>query len=281
MAYIDPKALAAAGFTAEIKPRAASAVVSIAGLEGSGKTSWALTGPKPLLYQATDFGEDGVIQKAEGQIIRPNRGGYKLDIPHELRAFVERKETEAERRQREGMLAGWMHDNFYRPFHEDFVAGIKAGVRTVVWDNAVDTWEYTRLSVYGREATNRSDLQAEANSKFREMVRLANVHGIVLIMINHLKPKWESYYAPDGAVKWRMAAGEWEMQGFDKAPFLVTLSLWTKFIPPPTGEAVTDGNFELTVKKCRDRAEYVGQTFPALPFPELMGVLIPDVQSWE
>lgn len=272
MAYIDPKALAAAGFTDEVKPRAASAVIALAGLEGSGKTSWALTSPKPLFYQSTDFGDDGVVQKASGQIIRPTHGDYKLNIPHEFRAFVDRKETPDERRQREGKLANFVHDNFYRPFHDDYVSAIKAGVRTVVWDNAVDVWEYTRLSVYGREATNRDDLKSEANAKFREMVRLANVHGIVLVMINHLKTKFESYYAPDGGVKWRPTA-DFEMQGFDKSPFLVTANLWTKFAPPDS--------FELQVKKCRDNPQFVGSTFPSMPFPELMAILIPSVEVWE
>src|SRR5262245_52705613 len=110
MAYLDPKVLAAAGFTQNIEPRAASAVIQISGLESSGKTSWALTAPKPLFYQGTDFGTDGVIQKATGQIIRPlNKDGspkeYKLDIPHEMRAFVERDETTDQRRKREGLLA--------------------------------------------------------------------------------------------------------------------------------------------------------------------------------
>jgi hypothetical protein len=284
VAYIDPKALAAAGFTDEIKPRDRSAVVQVSGLEGTGKTSWALTAPKPLFYQGTDFGADGVIQKATGQILRPiDKDGkpreYKLEIPHAYRAFVEKKETTDERRQREGLLANHVHEHFYKPFYNDYVAAIKAGVRSVVWDTALEVWENTRLSVYGREATNRDDLKAEANAKFREMVRLANVHGIVLIMINHLKPKWESYYGPNGEVKWRITT-EYEMQGFDKAPFLVTASLWTKMTPAAQGVEDRTPTFEMLVKKCRDRVEYVGETFPALPFEELMGVLIPDVEDW-
>ncbi len=78
MAYIDPKALEAAGFTADIAPRKNSSVVVVAGVEGTGKTHWSLTAPKPLLYQSTDFGDDGVIQKFMdgGQILRPTRGDY-------------------------------------------------------------------------------------------------------------------------------------------------------------------------------------------------------------
>lgn len=274
MAYLSNDEIAAAGFTSEVAARSPYAVVVVAGTEGTGKTHWALTAPKPLLYQSTDFGEEGVLQKATGTILRPAKGHYKLDIPHELRAFVDRKEDDKERRQREGRLANFVHDQFYVPFFADFKRGLDLGVRSVVWDNALDVWEYTRLSVYGREATNRDDLKAEANAKFREMVRLANVHRVNLVMINHLKTKFESYFDGQGNLKWRPTA-DYEMQGFDKAPFLVTLNLWTKFTAPD--------QWELVVKKCRDNPEAVGTVFPAMNFVDLMGILVPAVaaEDWE
>lgn len=270
MAYIDQDKLDAAGFDDSRTDRSPYAVIVLAGTEGSGKTHWALTAPKPLLYQSTDFGEEGVIQKAEGQIIRPRRGDYKLDIPHDLRAFVDRQETAEARRQREGKLANFVHDAFYAPFFDDFKRGLEMGVRSVVWDNALDVWEYTRLSVYGREATNRDDLKAEANAKFREMVRMANVAKVNLVLINHLKVKFESYFDSAGALKWRPTS-EWEMQGFDKAPYLVTANLWTKFTPPD--------NWEMVVRKCRDNPAMTGAVLPALPFVDLMGILIPTVTA--
>jgi AAA domain len=273
VAYLDPKALSTAGFTDVVEPRVAAIIVNIAGVEGTGKTHWSLTAPKPLFYMSTDFGDAGVIQKAGGgQIIRPAKGDYKLDIPHEFRAFVDREESDAVRKTREGRLANYVHDKFYVPFFNDYKAAIDAGVRTVVWDTALEVWEFVRLSVYGRAATNRDDLKTEANSKMKELIRLANVNSVNLIMVNRLKPKWESYYDQSGAVKWRMSA-EWEMQGYDKSPELVALNLWTSFKAPD--------QFELTVKKCRDNPQFVGETFPAMPFADLMGMLIPSVESWE
>jgi hypothetical protein len=272
MAYLDKAVLEKLGLTDKVDPRPAAIVASVAGLEGTGKTHWALTAPKPLFYMGTDFGDAGVVQKAEGQIIRPSRGDYKLEIPHEYRAFVDKTETSAERQKREGRLANFVHDNFYIPFYRDYSEAVKAGVRSVVWDTALEIWEWVRLSVYGREATNRSDLQQEANSKFKEMIRLANINNVNLIMINRLKNKWDSYTDQNGTVKWRKNENEWEMAGFDKAPDLVALSVWTKFTPP-------DG-FELLVKKNRDHPNWVGQTVPALPFVELMSMLVPEVESW-
>ena len=284
MAYLDKAVLAAAGFTDVIESRAKSLTMLVSGVEGTGKTSWALTGPKPLLYMGTDFGADGIIQKAQGQIVRPMGADgkpkeYKVNIPHEYRAFVDRTETDKERQAREGRLANFVHDEFYRPFHADYVAALKAGVRTVVWDTALEVWEFLRLSVYGRAATNRDDLKTEANAKMKEMIRLANLAGVNLIMINRLKPKWESYADQNGNVKWRMTA-EQEMQGYDKSPELVALSLWLKMTPAPQGSE-SGPAFEVTIKKCRDNATFVGQTFPSMPFVELMGMLVPEVESWE
>jgi hypothetical protein len=284
MSYIDPKKLAEAGFTDVVEPRTNSAVIILAGLEGSGKTTWALTAPKPLFYMATDFGEQGIIQRAKGQIVRlADKDGkpksYKLNIPHEYRAFVEKDETSAQRQKREGMLANFVHKDFYVPFYEDFKRGLDFGVKSVVWDNALDVWEYTRLSVYGRDASNRSDLQAEANNKFREMVRLANLYNVNLVLINHLKLRWEMYYDGQGQPKWRPST-EYEMQGFDKAPFLVTANLWTKFTPKDPRVEGSDPQFEVIVKKCRDHQEHVGSVYPLFPFEELMSILIPEVETW-
>jgi len=272
VAYLSKEALEKAGFTDDIQPRRNSAVISLAGMPGTGKTTWSFTAPKPIFYQATDFGDDGVIQLVDGQVIRPATGDYKLEIPREYRAFADRKESDADRKAREGLLANFVHESFYVPFRKDYSKAIEAGVRTVVWDTALEIWEFVRLSVYGREATNRSDLQAEANSKFKEMIRLANLHNVNLIMINRLKNKWESYYDSNGNVKWRKNENEFEMQGYDKAPELVAMSLWTGFTPPDS--------FTLEVKKCRGHAEWVGQTLPSAPFEELMAMLVPEVDSW-
>ena len=285
MAFIDAAVLAAAGFTDEIAPRNASVVVSVAGVEGTGKTSWSLTAPKPLLYQGTDFGTDGVIQRfaSAGQIIRP-RGPdgkpreYRVNIPHEYRAFVDRAETDKERQVREGKLAEFVHTHFYQPFYDDYKKGIEAGVRTAVWDTALEVWEYIRLSVYGRAATNRDDLKTEANAKMKELIRLANLHNVNLIMVNRLKPKWEMYYVGD-TPKWRQTT-EQEMQGYDKAPELVAINLWTKMTPAPVGTEDRTPTFEFVIKKCRDNVEFVGSTLPALPFEELMAMLIPGVEKW-
>ncbi len=282
MAFIDPKVLAEAGFSDAIADRPAYDTFNISGLEGTGKTTWALGFPKPLLYMSTDFGENGVIQKfkGKGQIIPTE---YKLDIPHEYRAFVDREEKTEERRVREGRLANYVHENFYTPWFDRMMKAIEIGCKTVVWDNAVDVWEYVRMSVFGREGSNRQDLQTEANTKMRELVRQAHVRRVNLVMINGLKPRWENYYdSQEQRYKNRQVQGEWEHQGFQEAAKLAAVSVWTKFTPAnpqAESEAARKPAFDLVVKKCRDHPEWVGQTLPALPFVELMSLLMPEVPS--
>jgi hypothetical protein len=128
--------------------------------------------------------------------------------------------------------------------------------------------------VYGRAATNRSDLQSEANAKFKEMIRLCALNNVNLIMINRLKTAWESYYNETGTLKWRKVEGKFEMQGFDKAPELVAVSLWTR----------QEGDqFILTVKKCRapNGSSWVGQDIESVPFDDVMAALIPEVEKWD
>ncbi len=108
------------------------------------------------------------------------------------------------------------------------------------------------------------------------MRRLTNIHNVNLIMINRLKNKWESYYDASGNVKWRKNENEFEVQGFDKSPELVNVSLWTTFDPEDKKHP-----FKLTIKKNRDHAEWVGKTLPSMPFKEMMGMLIPEVESWD
>jgi hypothetical protein len=283
MAYLDKvklEELEKAGFTDSILARRNSAAVIIAGDTGTGKTHWSLSAPKPLLYQSTDFGDDGVIQKFEdaGQIIRPSRGDYKLEMPHELRPFTDREESDAARRAREGKVAAWVHKNFYEPFHDDYIKAMDMGVRSVVWDTALEVWEYVRLSVYGASATTSDHQRTLANAKMKELIRASNVRGVNLIMVNRLKPKWESYFDASGNMKWRQSPTEHEMQGFDKAPELVAINLWTKMTLSSTpGDLPT---FELQVKKCRDNAEFVGMTIEALPWDDVMAMLIPSVEKW-
>ena len=63
------------------------------------------------------------------------------------------------------------------------------------------------------------------------------------------------------------------MDGWDKAPRMVDLTLWTKYTPPD--------NYEFEIKKCRGKGELVGSTFPSMPFEEIMMVLVPEVSTWE
>jgi hypothetical protein len=293
MAFLDPKKLAAAGFTDLIEDRPACGTFSVTGFDKSGKNHFCFTGPAPIGYQGCDFGVDGVIQKfRDKQIIRPRdpKTGkprdYKIEIPSEL-AKPQGKEDGKKRIARENELAEYAEEHFVKPWREDYAKLLDLGVRTVIWDTATEAWEWVRISVYGRGATNRSDLQALANAKWREMVRAANLRGVNLFLIQQLKTKWVSY-EEGGETKWKPSpTGEAEAQGNEKNPFLVTAGFVTRYYPPAfhqyTREREKEGYFEIEVVTSRDEPSQRGERYQNVSFPEIMAFVMPDVpmESWE
>jgi hypothetical protein len=292
VAHLDPAKLAAAGFTDLVEERPACGVFSIAGLDASGKTHWAFTAPDPIGYMGVDFGTDGVIQKfGSKQIVRPidpatkRPTDYKIEIPFDLQQKKPGEEAPKDRQEREKRLADFVQKNFIEPWRRDYEKLLSLGVRTVIFDTASEVWEWTRISVFGRGATNRDDLNALANAKWREMVRLAGLRGANLILIHQLKPEFESYEA-GGEVKWRRTGG-YEVQGNAKNGFLVTAAMRTRFVAPrlhpATKETLEEGRFELTFDKIRDQPPITAS--PVLvnaDFVETMMVAMPDVdpEKW-
>jgi hypothetical protein len=288
MAFLDPKKLAAAGFTDTIEDRRACGVFSVTGFDKAGKTHFCFTAPGPIGYQACDFGDEGVIQKFKGQkqIIRPRAGGYRIEVPANLKKPQEKEDAKT-RSRREADLAEFVEEKFVSPWRADYEKLLDLGVRTVIWDTATEAWEWVRISTYGRGATNRSDLQTLANTRWREMVRLANVRGVNLFLIQQLKTKWVSY-EEGGETKWKPSpTGEAEAQGNEKNPFLVTCGFISRYIPPVfhqfTKERTAEGYFELEIATCRDEPSQRGERYQNVSFPEVMSFVMPDVpmESWE
>jgi hypothetical protein len=300
MAFLDPKKLAAAGFTDIIEDRRACGVFSVTGFDKAGKTHFCFTAPGPIGYQACDFGDEGVIQKfRDKQVIRPSdpKTGkpreYHMEVPDALDKPTEKEqnakgaEKASLRRTREAALADYVEDNFVKPWREDYRKLLDLGVRTVIWDTATEAWKWVRISVYGRGATNRSDLQTIANAKWREMVRAANLRNVNLFLIQQLKQKFVAY-EESGETKWKPSpTGEVEADGNEKNPFLVTAGFITRYYPPAfrqyTREREKEGYFEIEVVTSRDEPSQRGERYQNVSFPEIMAFVMPDVpmESWE
>lgn len=272
---IDLVKLQQAGFTAEIKPRRAAVVFSVEGLDKSGKTHFGFTAPGPVFYQSTDFGDEGVIQKHGGNgkvILRPTAGDYKLDIP----TILDRSDPAA-------------MQPFYAAAVNRFVAdyrkAIELGVRSIVWDKGSEFWEWVRLMHYGgRQSAGESNYQltARANGYYRDLLREANVAGINLIVLNELKPVFDSY-REDGKLK-HFRTDKLESGGNDKDPQLATARLRALFCPPEysaAGEQTTPGHFRIEIRSCRDNPQVVGMVVTNPDFAMVAAWAVPDVESWE
>jgi len=273
--HIDLTKTRTADFTDEIAPRRPFLILSLEGLDKSGKTNFGFTAPKPLLYQSTDFGDEGVIQKfsGQGQILRPRKGDYKLDVP----TILDRTDPAAMQEVYRPVVERWIAD--YR-------AAIAMGVRTVVWDKASEFWQWIRLMHYGRQSAGQSNYQltAQANSYYRDLVREAAVAGVNLLLLNELVPVFDSY-REDGKVKF-FKTDKLESNGNEKDPQLITARLRLRYHAPErdTDGAVTaKGKFTAEVRSCRDDYTLIGKTISSPDFLTLASLLVPavtDIEAW-
>jgi len=266
----DLLSLQQAGFDSDIKPRRAAMVQVVEGLDKTGKTHYSLTAPGPIVYQSTDFGHEGVIQKFANTGKAICVKDYKFDMPTALIVDASRGGQQEQAKVKLHFQAIW------ETFARDYDLGLRSGARTVVWDNGGEVWEIIRLMVYGRESPGQNhSLTAIANAYYRDTVRKAVVAGVNLIIINQLKPGWEGY-TEDGRQKWRKS-GEYEAAGNDKDPYLVSARLRARFVAPVNG---TPGRFEMEVRRCRDNPQAIGLVLPDPDFVMVTSVLAPGA-SWE
>lgn len=276
--YLDPAALKKAGFTDTIEDRPPNGIFTVSGFDATGKTFLACQAPGPIGYQGCDMGANRVLPKFRGkkQIIRPAGGDYMIEVPESLQPPKQAgiSESADARRKREHLLADYVEDNIVAKWKADFVKLMDLGVRTVVWDTATELWAWVRTTVYGRGASDRSDLQTQANAKWRELVRLAGIRGVNLIMIQQLKPEFESFLDPKGETKWRKT-GRFEVQGNDKNPFLVHSSFQMSYRPGNAEDS--QGHFYATIMKGGDDPQSLGMVVTDPTWATLMSIVMPNV----
>lgn len=222
-------------------------IVSTEGAEGSGKTHFALTAPRPLTYLDFDFGVEGVAG-----------GGGITHKTYDMMAATWLPEAAAKRHALDVM----------RGFVSDFRAAIAAKERTLVVDTFTAAWAGQRLA-------RADDRYIEVEAEFKSLVQAAyaSPHTNV-ILIHHLRPDWKR----DSSGK-SYKAGTWSRDGMDGIANMVQLAVRQRYVPPQkAGELVVKaGGFEIDVLKARDNIGLVGVTYPGMDFATLCGMVCPSV----
>jgi hypothetical protein len=215
-------------------------------MEGSGKTHFALSAPRPLTYLDFDFGVEGVA------------GGTGITHKtYDMLAATWMPEAQAKKHALDVM----------RGFVADFRAAIAAKERTLVVDTFTAAWAGQRLA-------RADDKYIEMEAEFKSLVQAAYASPCTnLILIHHLRQDWKR----DSAGK-SYKGTTWSRDGMDGIANMVQLAIRQRYVAPvKVGMLETPGRFEFDVLKSRDNIGLVGQTYPAMDFATLCGMVCPSV----
>ena len=213
------------GWQDVIKMSPKRAIMSIEGLDKTGKSRLAMTAPEPIVYLDLDIGTEGVIEPmmAQRQIIR-----YQVDQPPKLGTSSE-------------LISS------FTPIWEDIRARVSEALQlesgTLVIDSFGEAYEICRLAHFGKLAQVQPHQYQVAYAQLREIVRVAYKSSMNLILLHKLGNNFHT--------------GELEHQGWKDVPFVVQATLRTH---RKDGDFVTGPVFSAEVMSCRKDMTLMGQT---------------------
>lgn len=226
---------------------------------GTGKSSFWLGAPGPLVVQTLDLGLEGVVEGFAG-----NKEIYMAtyDLGQEVGGeFTVAKAQEA-------------RDKFI----EDFEHAIQ-NARTIVWDRESDVWPLFFFAEFGTDdafgAAPPKDWD-RLKGKLRRLIQMAKTTGVNFGIIRGMKNEWAQKINPKSGAKAAAQTGGRVPSGMDDIDALVHLNLT---------HTRAGKEFSIHVGKARGPGghEIQDQTFENLCFQEFAQLVFPDSDSkdWE
>jgi hypothetical protein len=212
------------------KPRL---IISVEGLDKSGKNNFAFGAPGPIGYLNFDIGDEGVIEKFQDkkQILVPTN-------PYSTRFENDGKQKAEATKE-------------YTRFKNDYLLSLKR-MRSTIVDTASETWELLRLARLGKLTQVMPHHYVEVNQEYRDLIREAFDNDSNLILLHKLKAEWKN-----GADGKGNKTGRFERAGFAETGFLVMINLrmWREEI---ADREEGDLGFRCQVLNCRQNPEIQG-----------------------
>lgn len=232
-------------------------ITTTEGLEGVGKSDWALRGtPRPCTFLDFDFGVEGIggpdsdkLMKGVNVISYDPFGtvGYDIEEDKDRQKCVE----EIER------------------FKKDWRKAINDKVPLLVVDTLTLAWKAQRVA-YPQETW------AKLESEFHGLVRAAYISPHTsLILIHHLKADWMKDSKGSS-----FPSGTYSRDGLNTIGTMVQLGIRQHFAPPTLGDnnvVVRPGKREYSIVKCRDNAALTGTRGPLVDWVTLCTLVAPKV----
>lgn len=214
---------------------------------GTGKTSWWLGAPGPIVVQTLDQGLEGVVEPftKDKEIYIANYDlGYGVG-----EEFTEEKAVEA-------------RDKYVADFEHALL-----NARTIVWDRESDMFSLFAYAEFGTPdkygAGNPKDWD-KLKGRIKRMIAMAKASDINFGIIQGVRDEW---------AKGKMGkTGARIRDGMESISALVHIDI---------EHTRAEGSFALNIGKCRGPGgrDLQDQTFSDLPFIEFASLVFPDSQE--
>jgi hypothetical protein len=230
------------------------------GEAGSGKTTFALTAPGPIVIQSLDMGLEGVVEPftRDKEIYIAEYDWHPTDEMDQDQAID-------------------LRDKFI----EDFEHAV-LHARTVIWDKETDVWELFRYAEFGKPNDSPKDY-AKLYQRYRRYINMPKSSDINFGLLQGMKSPWAMKATGSGA-KSLTKSPDRIRKGMDEIDALVHINLQHRREREAGDEGGFKSVFYIDVGKSRGPGsrDVQDQTFQNLTFPEFAVQVFPDtdVEDW-
>jgi hypothetical protein len=227
-------------------PKTPRLIASLLGIQGSGKTDFLKTAPRPLYVAYTDPNTEDVL----GDL--PDVYGKALRMP----AFKLRANDEDEIRDR----AADVLDEF-RDFFIDVTSDrVDPPAKTLALDTGTEMWDTVLLADFGRTQRINPRDRGAANQFWRDLfTEIKSVDGLNFLVTHRVKQRWEAReIRTRGGVTTQdqPVPGEYDRVGHRETGNLVNVEVLLLH-DPDQGSEIED-QFGIKIVRCTQRPILIG-----------------------
>lgn len=253
-------------------------IANIQGMPKVGKTSLALTAPKPVGYIALEVGgEEGVIDKyipdgkdsSDDLMIAPIR----MDSPqvYGREQFADTKDGEKDYQESVSAAVQAVAIPALEKFYDAYYYSLENMATTVV-DTGSDLWEIVRLANFGRLEKIPQLAYTQLNKIMDKLLDDAYGSAGSVLWLHHMKERWETYEDERGKKQAR-ASGTFDLAGYGgiKKKVQATIELWREDLEAADDETGLFSRFHAQIIESRHKVTVMGRKYTTLDisFPSI------------
>lgn len=226
------------------------------GEPGSGKTTFGLTAPGPIIIQSFDKGLEGVVEKYQDE-----KDIYVAEYDWNPAEGAERGQDEA----------CDLRDKFIADFEHAITVA-----RTVIWDKETDIFRLFKYAEFGFSEKGAPQDWDALKNRIRRLLNMPKALDINFGVIQGMKNEWVSKANNKTGNMGITQSGNRVRSGMDDVEALVHINIEHVFTP--------SGGFEMNIGKARGPggSDVQGRSLPGLTFAEFAVLCFPgtDETDW-